>query len=45
MLGKYPVLVMLLATDLDVARRSYGEELGLPVLLENERFVTWRQDA
>jgi catechol-2,3-dioxygenase len=41
MLGNYPVDVMLLATDLDVARRFYGEVLGLPVLLEDEQFVTF----
>jgi catechol-2,3-dioxygenase len=41
MLGKHPADVMLLATDLEVARRFYGEVLGLPVLLEDEQFVTF----
>jgi hypothetical protein len=36
MLGAHPVDVMLLATDLGVARRFYGDTLGLPVLLEDE---------
>jgi catechol-2,3-dioxygenase len=42
MLGKHPVDVMLLATDLGVARRFYGDTLGLPLLLENEQFLTFR---
>jgi hypothetical protein len=33
MLGKHPVDVMLLATDLGVARSFYEGTLGLPVLL------------
>jgi catechol 2,3-dioxygenase-like lactoylglutathione lyase family enzyme len=37
MLGSYPVDVMLLATDLSVARRFYSETLGLEVLLEDEQ--------
>ena len=41
MLGSYPVDVMLLATDLGVARRFYGDTLGLPLLLENEQFLTF----
>jgi catechol-2,3-dioxygenase len=41
MLGKHPVDVMLLATDLDVARSFYGDTLGLPVLLEDEQFLTF----
>jgi hypothetical protein len=35
MLGSYPIDVMLLATDLGVARRFYGDTLGLPLLLED----------
>jgi catechol-2,3-dioxygenase len=31
---------MLLATDLGVARRFYGDTLGLPVLLEDGQFLT-----
>jgi catechol-2,3-dioxygenase len=41
MLGNYPVDVMLLATDLDVARRFYEATLGLPVLVADEQFVTF----
>lgn len=42
MLGDHPVDVMLLATDLDVARRFYAGTLGLDVLLETEQFLTFR---
>ena len=41
MLGKHPVDVMLLATDLGEARRFYGDTLGLQVLLEDEQFLTF----
>ena len=41
MLGKHPVDVMLLATDLGVARRFYEGTLGLEVLLEDEQFLTF----
>jgi catechol-2,3-dioxygenase len=41
MLGSYPVDVMLLATDLGVARRFYEGTLGLPVLLADEQFVAF----
>ena len=41
MLGSYPVDVMLLATDLAVARRFYGDTLGLEVLLEDTQFLTF----
>ena len=41
MLGNYPVDVMLLATDLGVARRFYEGTLGLPVLLEDPQFLTF----
>jgi catechol 2,3-dioxygenase-like lactoylglutathione lyase family enzyme len=41
MLGEHPVDVMLLATDLDVARRFYADTLGLDVLLETEQFLTF----
>jgi catechol-2,3-dioxygenase len=33
--------VMLLATDLEVARRFYEATLGLPVLVADEQFVTF----
>ena len=42
MLGEHPVDVMLLATDLGVARAFYGDQLGLEVLLEDEQFLTFR---
>jgi catechol-2,3-dioxygenase len=42
MLGDHPVDVMLLATDLGVARRFYGGTLGLEVLLEDKQFLTFR---
>ena len=41
MLGRHPVDVMLLATDLEVARKFYGEVLGLEVLLADEQFLTF----
>jgi catechol-2,3-dioxygenase len=42
MLGRHPVDVMLLATDLGVARSFYGQTLGLEVLIEDEQFLTFR---
>jgi catechol-2,3-dioxygenase len=41
MLGKHPVDVMLLATDLGVARSFYGDTLGLQLLLEDEQLLTF----
>jgi catechol 2,3-dioxygenase-like lactoylglutathione lyase family enzyme len=41
MLADHPVDVMLLATDLAVARRFYAGTLGLPVLLEDNQFLTF----
>jgi catechol-2,3-dioxygenase len=41
MLGKYPVDVMLLATDLGVARSFYGDTLGLQLLVEDTQFLTF----
>ena len=41
MLGKHPVDVMLLATDLGVARSFYEGTLGLPLLLADEQFLTF----
>jgi catechol-2,3-dioxygenase len=41
MLGEHPVDVMLLATDLGVARTFYAGTLRLPVLLEDEQFLTF----
>jgi catechol-2,3-dioxygenase len=40
-LGSYPVDVMLLATDLGVARRFYEGTLGLPLLVADEQFLTF----
>jgi catechol 2,3-dioxygenase-like lactoylglutathione lyase family enzyme len=42
MLGEHPVDVMLLATDLGVARRFYGGTLGLEVLLDTGEFLTFQ---
>jgi catechol 2,3-dioxygenase-like lactoylglutathione lyase family enzyme len=42
MLGEHPVDVMLLATDLGVARRFYAGTLGLEVLLDTEEFLTFK---
>jgi catechol-2,3-dioxygenase len=42
MLGDHPVDVMLLATDLGVARSFYAGTLGLEVLLETDQFLTFR---
>jgi catechol-2,3-dioxygenase len=42
MLGRYPIDVMLLATDLEVARKFYGEVLGLEVLVADEQLLTFR---
>jgi catechol-2,3-dioxygenase len=41
MLASYPVDVMLLATDLGVARRFYQATLGLELLLADEGFLTF----
>jgi catechol 2,3-dioxygenase-like lactoylglutathione lyase family enzyme len=41
MLGSYPVDVMLLATDLGVARRFYEGTLGLPLSVEDEQFLAF----
>lgn len=42
MLGAHPVDVMLLAPDMDLARKFYGTQLGLDVLIDGgEQFVTF----
>ena len=41
MLDRYPVDVMLLATDLGVARSFYEDTLGLPLLVADEGFLTF----
>jgi catechol-2,3-dioxygenase len=42
MLANHPIDVMLLGTDLGVAKVFYGERIGLEVLLESDDFVTFR---
>jgi catechol-2,3-dioxygenase len=42
MLANHPIDVMLLGTDLGVAKEFYGERIGLEVLLESDDFVTFR---
>lgn len=42
MLSEHPIDIMLLATDLAVAKEFYGQRIGLEVLLESEDFVTFR---
>jgi catechol-2,3-dioxygenase len=41
MLADNPIDVMLLATDLAVAKEFYGERIGLEVLFESDDFVTF----
>jgi hypothetical protein len=36
MLAKHPIDVMLMATDLEGARRFYGDRVGLNVLIESD---------
>jgi catechol-2,3-dioxygenase len=40
-LADNPIDVMLLATDLAVAKEFYGERIGLEVLFESDDFVTF----
>jgi catechol-2,3-dioxygenase len=42
MLADHPIDVMLLATDLGVAREFYADRLGLDVLIETDDFLTFR---
>jgi catechol-2,3-dioxygenase len=42
MLADNPIDVMILATDLGVAREFYGDRIGLEVMLENDDFLTFR---
>jgi catechol-2,3-dioxygenase len=42
MLAEHPIDVMLLATDLGVARDFYGDKLGLEILIEADDFLTFR---
>jgi catechol-2,3-dioxygenase len=42
MLAEQPVDVMLLATDLAIAREFYAELVGLEVLIETDEFLTFK---
>jgi catechol-2,3-dioxygenase len=41
MLADHPIDVMILATDLGVAKAFYGDKVGLGVLIETDDFVTF----
>jgi catechol-2,3-dioxygenase len=41
MLAEHPIDVMLLATDLGVAREFYADKVGLEVLIETDDFLTF----
>jgi hypothetical protein len=41
MLSEHPIDVMILATDLGVAREFYGDRIGLEVLIESQDFLTF----
>ena len=45
MLANHPIDPMILATDLAVARRFYGDLIGLELLLENDDFLTFALSA
>lgn len=42
MLGKHPIDVMLLATDLDTAKDFYRHNIGLETILDTDDFVTFQ---
>jgi catechol-2,3-dioxygenase len=42
MLAEHPIDVMLLATDLGVAREFYADKLGLEILIETDDFLTFK---
>ena len=42
MLGKHPIDVMILATDLSVAREFYGDGIGLELLIQSDEFLTFK---
>jgi catechol-2,3-dioxygenase len=42
MLANHPIDVMILATDLGLAREFYGERIGLEVLIESDDFLTFK---
>jgi catechol-2,3-dioxygenase len=41
MLADQPIDVMLLSTDLDMAREFYRDKIGLEILIETDDFVTF----
>jgi predicted enzyme related to lactoylglutathione lyase len=41
MLASHPIDPMILATDLAVARKFYGERIGLEVVIASDDFVTF----
>jgi catechol-2,3-dioxygenase len=41
MLADNPIDVMILATDLGVAREFYGDRIGLEILIESDDFLTF----
>ena len=42
MLAEQPIDVMLLGTDLGVAKRFYAGRLGLEILIESDEFLTFK---
>jgi catechol-2,3-dioxygenase len=42
MLADHPIDVMILATDLSVAREFYGDRIGLGILIESDDFLTFQ---
>jgi catechol-2,3-dioxygenase len=42
MLAEHPIDVMLLGTDLGVAKEFYADKVGLEILLESDDFVTFK---
>jgi hypothetical protein len=42
MLREHPIDVMILATDLSVAKEFYGDRIGLETVLEGDDFLTFR---
>jgi catechol-2,3-dioxygenase len=42
MLAGHPIDVMLLATDLGVAREFYGDKIGLEIVIEGDDFLAFK---
>jgi catechol-2,3-dioxygenase len=42
MLAEHPIDVMLLGTELAVAREFYAEKIGLEILIETDDFITFK---